>query len=146
MIRERDHLGIIIVTSFLPLASCYASIVIMSQFHASASWKFGSSCAALAFGFQASWITEKWHQLSRAAYRLSDEAVSGVNDGNTTVLAGEVFTRWLPPRCLYVVVIAAVGQPVAMYRGWRLFLARWPAGIEHGTSAKLPRFSCRRYR
>jgi hypothetical protein len=75
-----------------------------------------------AFACAVTSLMESWRKAGICALRLADEAAfSDDLEEGRVVQVVEGFSRYFPPRHIYACAIATPGQPVVMYRGFKIW-------------------------
>ena len=78
---------------------------------------------AFATGWWLSKVLMLWFWLGKCALSLSDDAAVNLSDadaGSQEIQVTTVISRKYPPRQMYASAIAHRGDPITMYRGWRI--------------------------
>ncbi len=98
-------------------------------------------------GFWITNVANLWFRLGVDAIRLADEAADILAANNdkkeSSVQRVEITTRRLPPRQMYACAVARQGEPIIMYRGWRVFHS---ISIDRPEHTRTTGLTCRKYR
>jgi hypothetical protein len=126
------------------LAPVWLVITLISVTQASSWWNFMMIPAWLV-GLHFRNVAHAWFTMKRDCFQLSDNAAAmlAVNNDTATgvrLVKGQI--RRLPPRCLFIAVLAEAGEPVVLCRGWRFFKSTTASEKDPGKFTK-PSWQCR---
>jgi hypothetical protein len=130
--------------AFLSCGPVIVTLIAIDRAHAFTSdYAFPVVVVVYLSGLWAGSVMKVWFHLGRIAYGLADEAATGLSQNAALEVQNtHVMRRRLPPRQMYASAIAREGEPIVMYRGWRLFSVK---PLSRPENSRTPGLTCWRH-